>query len=79
MRVLLLEAKKQRLAVFTGSVNTYNIQIVYIGGLNGIGALPATGSPAMPTVTHLFYFAALVTTAILLGIVTRAKVSAGVK
>jgi hypothetical protein len=33
----------------------------------------------MPTVTHLFYFAALVTTAILLGIVTRAKVSAGVK
>jgi hypothetical protein len=33
----------------------------------------------MPTVTHLFYLAALVTTAILLGIVMQAKAYAGVK
>jgi hypothetical protein len=33
----------------------------------------------MLTVTHLFYFAALVTTAILLGVVIQAKAYAGVK
>jgi hypothetical protein len=58
-------------------VNTHFIHIVDKGGLNGDQRAASQRSPAMPTLTHLFYFAAIVTTVILLGVVvTQAKPNA---
>jgi hypothetical protein len=61
-------------------VNRYNSHIVYIDRRTERGKRDASQRSAiMLTVTHLCYFATVVTIGILLGVVIQAKAYAGVK
>jgi hypothetical protein len=65
---------------FNGAVNRYNSHIVYIDRRTERGKRDASQRSAiMLTVTHLCYFATVVTIGILLGVVIQAKAYAGVK